>query len=103
METLQAILDLLGILVLGWLATAVMFRLMGGPIPWPYPLKLHLALQGAGVVTVRPQTNEVVDGVGARLQTDDDGTGRFLQRHPARPHRIQDLLLATGDQRPSRG
>lgn len=37
METLQAVLDLLGIVVLGWLATAVMFRLMGGPIPWPYP------------------------------------------------------------------
>ncbi|MBI4254627.1 MAG: hypothetical protein HY616_06100 [Candidatus Rokubacteria bacterium] len=37
METLQAILDLLGVVALGWLATAVMFRLMGGPIPWPYP------------------------------------------------------------------
>jgi hypothetical protein len=37
METVQALLDLLGIVVLGWLATAVMLRLMGGPIPWPYP------------------------------------------------------------------
>jgi hypothetical protein len=37
METLRALLDLLGVVVLGWLATAVMFRLMGGPIPWPYP------------------------------------------------------------------
>ncbi|MGQ0722847.1 MAG: hypothetical protein ACT4PE_14950 [Candidatus Eiseniibacteriota bacterium] len=37
METVLVILDLLGVVVLGWLATAVMFRLMGGPIPWPYP------------------------------------------------------------------
>ena len=37
METVRVILDLLWVVVLGWLATAVMFRLMGGPIPWPYP------------------------------------------------------------------
>ena len=37
METLQVILDLLWVVALGWLATTVMFRLMGGPIPWPYP------------------------------------------------------------------
>jgi len=37
MQTLQVILDLLEVLAIGWLGTAVMFRLMGGPIPWPYP------------------------------------------------------------------
>jgi len=37
METFQVILDLLGIVVLGWLATTVMLWLMGGSIPWPYP------------------------------------------------------------------
>jgi hypothetical protein len=37
METVQTIIDLLRVVVLLWLATAVMFRLMGGPIPWPYP------------------------------------------------------------------
>ena len=37
METLQVILDLLGVVALGWLATAVMLWLMGGSIPWPYP------------------------------------------------------------------
>ncbi len=37
MQTLQVILNLLGVVALGWLATAVMLWLMGGAIPWPYP------------------------------------------------------------------
>src|SRR5260370_34356319 len=37
METLRIILNLLGVVALGWLATAVMLWLMGGVIPWPYP------------------------------------------------------------------
>lgn len=37
METLQAVLDLLWGVVLGWLVTVVMLSLMGGSIPWPYP------------------------------------------------------------------
>lgn len=37
MQTAKVVLDLLPILVLGWVLVAVMFRLMGGPIPWPYP------------------------------------------------------------------
>jgi hypothetical protein len=37
MQTLHVILDLLPFVALGWLLVAVMFRLMGGPIPWPYP------------------------------------------------------------------
>jgi hypothetical protein len=37
METFQVVLDLVGIVTLGWLATAVMLWLMGGSLPWPYP------------------------------------------------------------------
>lgn len=37
METLRVILNLLGFVALGWLATAVLWWLMGRVIPWPYP------------------------------------------------------------------
>ncbi len=37
MGTVHAIVDLLPVLVLGWLVTALMFWLMSGSMPWPYP------------------------------------------------------------------
>lgn len=37
MQTLLVLLDLLPVVVLGWLVTAVMFLVTGRVIPWPYP------------------------------------------------------------------
>jgi hypothetical protein len=37
MSTVRIVLDLLPVVVLGWLVTAGMFWLMSRSLPWPYP------------------------------------------------------------------